>query len=208
MRQRRPPISYSNEELAWIKDNCTLVIGELHKQFAEIFNRSDVTSDNLHALRKRKGWRTGRTGQYEKGGVGCNPRGAPPKGGNKTSFKKGDIPQNTRPLYSERVCAKDGYILIKIPEKNPYTGAKTRFKHKHIWLWEKHNGSIPEGHVVIFLDGNKLNCVIENLACVPRSVLVHLNKHLKASEFDSDLKPTLVVIARLRDAAFKRSVDC
>lgn len=35
-------------------------------------------------------------------------------------------------------------------------------------VWREHHGDIPEGHEVIFLDGNKKNCEIENLDCKPR----------------------------------------
>ena len=32
------------------------------------------------------------------------------------------------------------------------------------WLWEQNKGPIPPGHLVVFTDGNRRHCVIDNLA--------------------------------------------
>ena len=200
---RRPPIHYSKKELAWVKENCTLEKNKLHLAFIEQFNRHDVSAANLIGLRKRNGWKTGRTGCFVKGHA---PRGGgAKKGGNTGSFKAGAMPHNTLPLYSERICKKEGYILIKIPEPNPHTNATTRYKHKHIWLWEQKNGPTPKDHVIVFKNGNRLECEIANLECVPRSVLGQLNRRLKASEYPQEVRPTLLTLARLEDKKRKRA---
>lgn len=62
-------ISYSAAEMAWLEANCLLPITDYHPQFCQAFDQHDVDAGNLHALRKRKGWRTGRTGCFEKGQV-------------------------------------------------------------------------------------------------------------------------------------------
>lgn len=36
-------------------------------------------------------------------------------------------------------------------------------------VWREHRGEIPPGHEIIFKDGNKRNCAIENLECLPRT---------------------------------------
>jgi hypothetical protein len=43
-------------------------------------------------------------------------------------------------------------------------------------VWEAANGPIPDGHVVVFLDADRLNCALDNLRCVPRAVLQWMNK--------------------------------
>lgn len=35
-------------------------------------------------------------------------------------------------------------------------------------IWREQRGDIPAGHEIIFRDGNKANCAIENLDCLPR----------------------------------------
>ncbi|VUD48618.1 hypothetical protein TDB9533_01269 [Thalassocella blandensis] len=193
-------INYTKEELDWVKKHCTLVVSELHEQFSQTFGRTDVSANNLHALRKRNGWKTGRTGHFRKGHTGL---GGGPGGPNATSFKKGNIPPNAKPLYTERTT-RDGYTEIKVPKPNPYTNAKTRYRLKHLWVWENAGREIPAGHALIFKDGNKKNCNLDNLVCVPRSVLLLANRHLNYSEYPPELKETIINIARVQDASFKK----
>ncbi len=37
------------------------------------------------------------------------------------------------------------------------------------YLWEQHKGPIPPKHIVIFKDGNRANCVIENLELISKA---------------------------------------
>lgn len=65
----------------------------------------------------------------------------------------------------------DGYARIKVREaeygKEPYGFGNTRvWPMYNRWLWEHHNGPIPPKHLVVFKDGNKQNCVIENLELI------------------------------------------
>ena len=186
-------ISYSQAELQWVKTHCTLPAPDLHKRFCERFNRYDVSQNNLCALRKRNGWRTGRTGHFAKGF--CSHRGGP-GGPNKTIFKKGSIPANRKPLYTERVSV-DGYVEIKVPEKNPHTGAPTRYVLKHRWVWEKANGPVPADHVLKFKDGDKTNCDIENLELMHRGVLAILNK-TGYDDAPEEVKPAMLTRAKLQ----------
>jgi hypothetical protein len=60
---RRPPIQYSDEELAWIKACADLPRSELHALFVQIYRRTDVTVDHIKALCSRKGWQAGPEGR-------------------------------------------------------------------------------------------------------------------------------------------------
>jgi hypothetical protein len=159
-------IYYTEEQLEFVEDNCELPRKKLHKMFYDKFKRKDVSLINLNALCKRKGWFTGRTGCFEKGNI-PHPD-AHPKGANKTSFKKGQMPHNWKPVGSERI-SKDGYVEIKI--KEPRT-----WKLKHHITWEAKRGKIKNGHIIIFLDGNKTNCGIDNLYEISRAVNSQLNR--------------------------------
>lgn len=85
----------------------------------------------------------------------------------KTFFKKGQIPHNLAEIGTE-VQVREGYIKVKIGNPNIW-----RFKH-HI-EWEKHNGPIPKGYKITFLDGNRGNWHIENLRLVSHADLQRLN---------------------------------
>ncbi|WKW47288.1 HNH endonuclease signature motif containing protein [Myroides sp. JBRI-B21084] len=87
-----------------------------------------------------------------------------------TFFKKGNVPVNIVPVGTERIT-DDGYIEVKV--KN---GALQRnWKLKHRIVWEQHNGPIPKGYNVQFMDKNPQNCVIENLYIISRSEQLKIN---------------------------------
>ena len=41
-------------------------------------------------------------------------------------------------------------------------------------VWEAEHGTIPDGHMVVFLNGDTLDCRIENLACVSKAVAARM----------------------------------
>lgn len=47
-------------------------------------------------------------------------------------------------------------------------GIDARLKSKDAYVWEQHNGSIPQTHMLIHLDNDPMNCDISNLRCIPR----------------------------------------
>ena len=61
------PIRYSAEELAWLDSHRDMVISDYHAAFVAAFGRADVSAQNLHALRKRKGWKVGRAPERYRG---------------------------------------------------------------------------------------------------------------------------------------------
>ena len=79
----------------------------------------------------------------------------------KTRFKKGQDPHNAVAIGHERI-SRDGYLEVKIQHLKG-TGKNNNFVTKHRLLWVEHFGEIPIGMNVEFLDGDKMNIVIENL---------------------------------------------
>jgi hypothetical protein len=59
---------YSADEVAWLRDNCTMVIGDYHRALLRRFERSDMTA-RAARLRKNMGWKTGRDGHLQQGPV-------------------------------------------------------------------------------------------------------------------------------------------
>ncbi|KQU96802.1 hypothetical protein ASD00_18315 [Ensifer sp. Root31] len=201
-------IRYSVAEMEWLEANRTLPIGDYHREFSSAFQRNDVSAVNLHSLRKRKGWRTGRTGCFEKGQVPVNKgKPCPPgKGGRhpnarRTQFKAGGLPHNTKFLGHERV-SKDGYVEISVAQENPHTGYERRYVLKHLHLWERINGPLPEGMCLKCVDGNRLNTDPVNWLMIPRGVLPRLNggRATRVMAYDTaphELKPVLMTLARV-----------
>ena len=80
-----------------------------------------------------------------------------------TMFKKGNKPHNTKPNGTINIRAdKSGrlYQYIKIKD------CQWELLQRHVWT--QANGEIPPGSVVIFLDGNYLNCELNNLQVISR----------------------------------------
>lgn len=81
----------------------------------------------------------------------------------------------------------DGYTWVKIEDPK-------KWKLKHVLLWEKHNGSIPKNHVIIFGDKDKTNITLDNLILVSRKQLVRMNQHGLIGS-DAELTKTGVIVA-------------
>lgn len=87
-----------------------------------------------------------------------------------TEFKKGIKSNKKLPIGSIRTRkCKRGVLRnwIKISDE--------KWKENHIYVWEKENGIIPNGHVVHHIDHNPLNDDIKNLQLMTRKD--HINHH-------------------------------
>lgn len=199
---------FSAPEMEWLQANCAKEIGDYHTAFCAEFAKTDVTAEQLHAARKRYGWKTGRTGRFEKGSVPATKGKKMPFNPNsaRTHFKKGQLPHNTKYAGHERVRKKDGYIEISVEETNPHTGFKRRYVLKHKWLWEQKHSPVPEG-MALKCKGDRLNTDPSNWELVPRGLLPRLNGKSGRS-YDAapaDLKPTIMAVAKLEHQLREKS---
>lgn len=113
----------------------------------------------------------GKAYRFKKGMVTWNKGIKGYMGANKTSFKKGTIPPNTVEIGTE-TKDRDGYVKVKVEQPNFW-------KLKHRLIWENRFGSIPDKHAVIFINGDKDNFDLTNLALVHRRDLLYFNRHGK-----------------------------
>lgn len=201
-------ITYLPQELAWIEVRKDMPRAELHAMFCAFWQRDDVALGAFKNLCKRKRWMTGRTGCFSMGQVPINKgKPMPPEVRAKclaTTFKAGQLPHNYRGPGHERIDSKDGYVIMIVAEKNPWTGADTRPVHKHRYLWEQVNGPVPDGHVLKCLDGDKKNCAPENWEAIPQALLPRLNTRWSGVKYDDaapELKPAVMIVAKLDHAA-------
>lgn len=172
-------------------------------QLTELFNRRFGENKSVRQIRAavhNRGFTSGRTGRFPKGHKPWNAGTKGLTGRNRTTFKLGNVPPNRKPLGTERI-SKDGYIEIKVAERNPYTGFPTRYKCKHVHIWEQKHGPVPKGHTVIFRDGNSLNCEYGNLLCVSRAELLLLNRH-GYKDAPAEVKASILAMVRLKAKVF------
>ena len=166
-------ILFSSEEIKWLTENRVgfnfdVTTEKMNKQFGTNYKVSQVRRW-CHAHKLPNGMNT----QFKKGHVSFNKgrKGWYAPGCEKGWFKKGHRPKNWTPVNTE-VVVDDGYIKVKIAEPNVW-------ELKHRIVWQKVNGEIPEDSCLIFLNGDKTDCRIENLMLIKRSILCILNhEHL------------------------------
>ena len=161
-------IHYTPEQEKWLRQHSRMVRSQLAIKFNRRFG-TDLNTDQIKHKCLRMGLKTGRSGHFKPGNK-PHPA-ARPKGPNKTSFKKGNKPANTLPVGHVR--CHEGYWQIKAFD----TGhTKRDFLLCHHLVWRLHNGPIPAGHIIIFIDGDSSNIEIENLRCIPRGAHAIINK--------------------------------
>ena len=121
----------------------------------------------------QKGVHSNSRHEFKKGHIPINKgtKGMFPNSGGATRFKKGHRPATWKPVGSER-CNVDGYWEVKVAEPK-------KWKLKHVLIWEAKNGPVPKGHMIVFLNGDKNNLDLENLAIISRAVNARRNqRHL------------------------------
>lgn len=88
-----------------------------------------------------------------------------------TQFQQGQTSHNWKPIGHERLT-KDGIWQRKVTD----TGVTSRdYVAIHKLVWEQHNGPVPAGHIVVFIDGNRENFDPANLECISRKENMHRN---------------------------------
>lgn len=164
---------YTEEQLDYLRE---ITPGRTSKEITKMFNEKfndNRTEDSIKSVRQENGMKIGNTGRFE----------------------KGNLPQNTVEVGTTTVDA-DGYHKTKIAEPNVW-------ELTHRLVWEKHKGPIPEGHNIIFGDGNRNNLDIENLILVSKYELLVMNQHKLIHE-DAELTKVGKNIAKLHIAIGKK----
>lgn len=196
---------YTEEQAQFIRDNYKgKSIAEMTALFNDRFGIGK-TKQQIKTFVHNHGIISGQTGHFPKGHRSWNmgTKGQGLTGPNKRSFKKGNVPANRKPLWSERICPKDGFIKMKVPERDPYTGFQTRYRHKHVYIWEQAHGPVPEGKVVVFINGDKIRCELENLMLISRAELLNLNQQGYKDTPDS-IKPSVLLLSKLQVKIWRR----
>lgn len=191
-------LSMTAEQAEFIKQGYkTMSRSELTLAFNERFPENRKRKTQIIGFIKNHGIKTDRTGFFQPGSVPWTKgkKGTGLCKANAGSFKKGNKPINVKPIGHER-ADKDGYIRVKVAEKDPHTGAKCRYRQKHRVIWEAVNGPIPKGQILTFIDGDRTNCAIENLELMNRHLHVTLNR-AKYWSAPPEIKPTIRALAEL-----------
>lgn len=163
--------------------------------------------------RLQKGHKIGRATQFPKGHEPANkglrrPGYSVGRGRMQdTQFKKGcrsgAAAENWRPIGTI-LPDPEGYLRIKVREAE-YGKEAFGFGNTKVWpllsrvIWQRHKGPIPAKHIVKFKDGDRSNCVIENL------YLLSMADNMRANSIWKVLPRELVDVIQL-NARVKRQI--
>ena len=170
---------------------------EMAKRLNAAFGKS-YTTKQLNSYYKNHGLDSGLTGRFEEGHTPPNKgrKGYHAPGSEKGWFTAGHVPANKMPIGTVWKKA-DGYLWRKIGE-----GCRD-WRQEHILVWEAAHGPVPAGMLVIFLDGNRENTALDNLALISKKTNQYLNKKgLRSS--DPEVTRAMITAAQLFDAVAEK----
>lgn len=145
-------------EIEFLKANCK------HLTVREMADELKRHPEAVSSAMIRYGIKTGRDGKFRPGHAPANKGTKGLKGANRTSFKPGSVPYNTKhdgAITTRKDSSGTAYKYLRI--------AKNKWVLYHRYLWEQANGPIPSGHIVTFIDGNPMNCELSNLQVISRA---------------------------------------
>lgn len=118
------------------------------------------------------------------------------------AIQKGHRPINEMPL--DAICrSSEGYLQIKVAMQGTQY---ERWTPLHRYIWEQANGPVTEKHFVIFKDGNRDNCTLDNLMLISRGESLVMGRKGYYSD-NPDLTEAGVNLVRLRIAAHKKKKE-
>ena len=160
--------------------------------FAYGIKKSQEFIDYLLSLEAERLKKYGAVTRYKKGQVAWNKNVKGYMGANVTSFKKGQLPHNTKKEGDTRLD-KEGYVLVKIGHK--------KWIRKHKLVWEEANGPIPKGHVIRIKDRNKENFSLDNMELITQAENMRRNT---VHRYPEELKKTMRALQKLKKTIKKR----
>ena len=144
------------------------------------------THEYLSNVTKRT--KNGKKTRFKKGHVPFNKGTKGVMKANVTSFKKGNVPHTTK---------YDGCITLrrdtsKVGDTRTYyffRVSKSKWVPLHYKLWTDQFGPVPHGHVLRFIDGNTMNCVLDNIELVSmRENMLRNQPHQYGPEISSTIR--------------------
>lgn len=208
-------VSYSKEQVQWLRDNA---YGHNHKELAEMFNEKFNTNLTMQQIRSALQKRKILNGMYHKSDMtnemidfiyknykGITNQELADRLNKKFStnynakkmqnFKHnrglkagikcyGDL-NKRMDLFTETIDSR-GYTFVKVGEYN--------WIRKQRYIYEKYIGEIPEGHVIIFKDGNRQNFDLDNLMLADKKLLGRVSASMTD---DKELNETIILNGKL-----------
>jgi len=191
-------MKYFKEHEDFLKKHEKMSRAKLTSLFNTKFKK-EVSVRALSQKCRKLGLVCSNNGCFKKGNIPSNKgtKGFMKK--NKTSFKPGSIPPQTKKIGSvsyRRDSKGNVYMHIKVAEPRAW-------QMMQVYIWEQKYGKVPNGHCVIFKDKNTLNTRLDNLMLVSRAELARLNQKYK--NIHKDLKETALQVIKIKSEIRKEA---
>jgi hypothetical protein len=166
---------YTPEEIKFVKKK---IIGRSYTDMLHLFNKhfglrgkKKLTFGQMRGILKRHNLSNGLPRRFQPGHIPRNKgvKGFCTPGLERSQYKPGNIPSTCKPIGAERKNGY-GYVEVKIAHPNVW-------KSKHTAIWEKVNGPVPKGKIIIFADRNNRNFDLENLLMISKRELIVMNRN-------------------------------
>lgn len=103
-------------------------------------------------------------------------------------------------MVGEERIGKRGMIEVRLAS-SPYKKSHSKWRGKHLLIWESLHGPIPEGHVVIFRDGDNRNFDPSNLILLQHRVWACLTNRGLIDGLNSNDDEILQTLKTVTDTA-------
>ena len=158
-------MKWTDEQISYLVENYDkLTNEEIANNLNKTYSAISQKSFRLGLRKPTKFFVRPNSGVFKKGHIPWNTGTKGLKKGSSTSYKKGNRPHNSYEGSGQIVLRKDNtgrkYKWLKLADSN--------FIQYHRYLWEQAYGEIPSGQIVVFKDGDSLNCELSNLELISR----------------------------------------
>ena len=136
--------AFTEEQEQWLKINypvmgTTIATEEFNKKFKTNRTRDTIRT---HCCKKK---------------IKCNCE---------TLSKRGR--SNAKKYAPVGTITSDSHGYLHIKTKDEFGKRSSNWELYHRWVWEKENGKVPDDCWLIFLDNDRTNCDVSNLALIPK----------------------------------------
>lgn len=173
-------IEWTEEQIKYLQsrknENRELITADFNIKFNRNYKKTTIKG-----LMQRKGFNSENDGRFKKGDTPWNKGMRGEEYFN--HYDKEKVVLKMRKMHEINRTAKIGeeFVYNGVPYIRTEAGKRTvkfgGIMRKRDYVWRLHNGDKPKGHCIVHLDGNHLNCEIENLRCIPRKYMTLLMKN-------------------------------
>lgn len=157
--------------------------GVSRKMLTDMFNAKFGTNKSVLAIKSwcnSRGFYNGNDGRFKNGNVSWQTGLSADE--YKKHFTEESFKRSIEKIKPKRLhhvgdtILRHGELWVVINEDDNVCTDK-RLVSKRRYVYEQAYGKIPPKHRIIHLDGNKLNCSIDNLYCIPSKFIPIINKN-------------------------------